>query len=139
MTAALCLMTTSALTGCYTTKVYRSGSASETAVHTDTQWFGLLGLVRYSDPDESKCGPDEELSYVESKYTGYDFLIDLGISAIGAAAAIGIASSADASDEAQIAAANAGAAIGPLFASRRTVKWACRALGPSGQAQRPNQ
>lgn len=124
MKAILC--TFFLLAGCYKTQVGTHDPSVPT--HTDRQWFTLNGYTPLSDPSGQQC-PDG-VTYAETKLSGTDIAIDLGLRAVGLG--IGIAAcelpedptTAEASNFSQCMAV-AGAILPALIASR-TVRYQCR-------------
>src|SRR5689334_14546665 len=116
-------------TGCYTTRIV-TARAPEGPAYTDRQWFTVGGLAGLSQPAGQHC--QNGLSWAESKLSGTDWLINVGLSVAG-----GIAGSLACSGNGDLAAqsycATAGATLVPFLLSSRTVEYTCAAGAPAGQ------
>lgn len=129
--AALAVMATQA--GCYTTRIV-TARAPEGPAYTDRQWFTVGGLAGLSQPAGQHC--QNGLSYAESKLSGTDWLINVGLAVAG-----GIAGSLACQGDAvqQTSCATLGASLLPFLLSSRTVEYACAAGAPAGQPWMPQQ
>jgi hypothetical protein len=128
--AVLAVMSTQ--TACFTTRITTSRPAEGTT-YTDRQWFTIGGLAGLSAPAGREC--QNGLSWAESKLSGTDWLIAVGLSLAGGVG--GALACANGNDPAvQSSCAAVGAQLIPFLLSSRTVEYAC-AQGPSADA-RPN-
>jgi hypothetical protein len=125
--AALTLMVMQ--TACYTTRIV-TGRAPEGPSHTERQWFTLGGLARISQPAGQHC--QNGISSAESKLSGADWLIDLGLSVAGGIAGSLACSNSEPALRSSCGAA--GATLFPILLSSRTVEYKCAAGAPSTQA-----
>jgi hypothetical protein len=126
--AVLAVMSTQ--TACFTTRVTTSRPAEGTT-YTDRQWFTIGGLANLSAPAGREC--QNGLSWAESKLSGTDWLIAVGLTvAGGVGGALACANSNDAVT--QSSCASVGASLVPFLLASRTVEYAC-AQGPSANAR----
>ena len=124
--AALAVMATQ--TACYTTKVV-SRAAPEGPAYTDRQWFTVGGLAGLSQPAGQHC--ENGISWSESKLSGTDWLINVGLTVAGGIAG-GLACSGYGTDAVgatltQYTCASLGASLVPFLLSSRTVEYTCAA------------
>jgi hypothetical protein len=119
--AALAVMASQ--TACYNTRIV-TRAAPEGAPYSDRQWFTVGGLANLSQPAGQHC--QNGLSWAESKLSGTDWLINVGLSVAGGIAG-SLACGGDPS--AQVSCASAGATLLPFLLSSRTVEYTC-AAGP---------
>ncbi|WNG51834.1 hypothetical protein F0U60_52795 [Archangium minus] len=117
-------------TACYNTRVV-SGRVPEGPSYTERQWFTVAGLANLSGPAGHEC--TNGLSSAESRMSGTDWLINVGLGVAGGIAGSLACGNSDA--EARAYCASAGAALLPFFLSSRTVEYTC-APG-SATAERP--
>jgi hypothetical protein len=116
-------------TACYTTKII-TGRSPEGPAYTDRQWFTIGGLAPLSSPAGREC--QNGISWAESKQSGTDILINIGLGVAG-----GIAGALACSDRelaARSSCASLGASLVPFLIGSRTVEYTC-AAGPN--ANRP--
>ena len=113
--------------GCYTTKVVSQARPSGPA-YTDRQWFTIGGLVPLSGPAGREC--ENGLSTVESKLSGTDWLINVGLGLAGGIVG-GLACGGGANTDpvaAAVASSSCAAAFGtlvPFMIGSRTVEYTC--------------
>ncbi|HEX5748549.1 MAG TPA: hypothetical protein VFZ09_20080 [Archangium sp.] len=121
--AALAVMATQ--TACYNTRIV-TRAAPESAPYSDRQWFTIGGLANLSQPAGQQC--QNGLSWAESRLSGTDWLINVGLSVAGGiAGSLACANTGD--PVAQFSCATAGASLVPFLLSSRTVEYTC-AAGP---------
>jgi hypothetical protein len=120
--AALAVMATQ--TACYNTRVV-TRAAPEGAPYTDRQWFTIGGLAGLSQPAGQHC--QNGLSWTESRLSGTDWLINLGLGVAGGIA--GSLACANSDYGTQISCGLAGTTLLPFLLSSRTVEYTC-AAGP---------
>ncbi|KFA90864.1 hypothetical protein [Archangium violaceum] len=119
--AALAVMATQ--TACYNTRIV-TRAPPEGPAYTDRQWFTLGGLANLSRPAGQSC--QNGVSWAESKLSGTDWLINVGLSVAGGIA--GTLACANTGDPyAQIGCGTTGAALVPFLLSSRTVEFTCAA------------
>jgi hypothetical protein len=117
--------------GCYQT-VIRTGAPISGPSYQDRQWFTIAGLVGLSEPAGQECGP-QGLSYAESKMSGMDVLINIGITLAGGIVGTAMCTGDDDMDDdatAEVVCVNAFTTLAPLLLSTRTVRYSC-AGGPA--------
>jgi hypothetical protein len=124
-------------TGCYHTKIqtYREPIGRE---HEDRQWFALAGLVPLSSPAGREC--KNGLAYADSRMSGTDWLIGVGLGLAGGL----LGSAACAGEDAVVrgSCASTGASLATFLFGSRTVEYACAAgpeYGPPPQGYGPQQ
>jgi hypothetical protein len=118
------LVGTVALTfGCFHTKTL-SQARPTYAEHEARQWFTIGGLVPLSQPaGEEECGP-KGLAYSDSRMSGTDVLINIGIMFGSVLVASSVCDSGgDATAYAQCV--QGLSFLGPLLIGSRTVNYAC--------------
>jgi hypothetical protein len=134
MTVVAALAIMASQTACYTTRIV-TARAPEGPSYTDRQWFTVGGLAGLSQPAGQHC--QNGLSWAESKMSGTDWLINVGLSVAG-----GIAGSLACQGDAvqQTSCASIGASLVPFLLSSRTVEYTCAAGGSASQQPwMPNQ
>lgn len=129
--AALALMASQS--ACYTTRIV-SGRPPEGPSYTDRQWFTVGGLANLSRPAGRYC--QNGLSWAESKMSGTDWLINVGLTVAGGIAG---AMACQGDELAQSGCATLGASLVPFLLSSRTVEYTCAAGAPAGQPWMPQQ
>ena len=125
-TAFAALAVLASQSACYTTRVV-SAARPEGPPYSDRQWFTLGGLAPLSQPTGQQCR--HGVSYAESKLSGTDWLIDVGLGVAGAIAG-GVACANVGDDLTRSSCITAGATLVPFLLSSRTVEYAC-AAGPA--------
>ncbi|AKI98689.1 hypothetical protein ATI61_10685 [Archangium gephyra] len=120
--AALAVMATQ--TACYNTRIV-TRAAPEGAPYTDRQWFTIGGLAGLSQPAGQNC--QNGLAWAESRLSGTDWLINVGLSVAGGIA--GSLACANSDYGVQLSCTSAGATLVPFLLSSRTVEYTC-AAGP---------
>ncbi len=127
--AVLAAMSTQ--TACFTTRITTSRPA-EGATYTDRQWFTIGGLAGLSSPAGREC--QNGVSWAESKMSGTDWLINLGLSvAGGVAGALACANNRE-GVATQVTCTFTGASLMPFLLASRTVEYSC-ARGPNAEAR----
>ncbi len=131
-TVVVALAVMSTQTACFTTRITTSRSAAGPA-YTDRQWFTLGGLASLSSPAGREC--QNGVSTAESRLSGTDWLINVGLSVAGGFAG-GLACAKNTNDSLipQTTCAVLGAALMPFMLASRTVEYSC-AQGPSSNAR----
>ncbi|MFY0572767.1 hypothetical protein ACN28E_54305 [Archangium lansingense] len=123
--AALAVMATQ--TACYNTRVATRAQPAGPA-YTDRQWFAVGGLANLSQPAAQNC--QHGVSWTESKLSGTDWLINVGLGVAGGIAGA-LACSNGTGDwndvGGQIGCGWVGAALVPFLLSSRTVEYTCAA------------
>lgn len=130
MTVVAALAIMASQTACYTTRIV-TARAPEGPSYTDRQWFTVGGLAGLSQPAGQHC--QNGLSWAESKMSGTDWLINVGLTVAGGIA--GTLACANTDTATQGTCASAGATLVPFLLSSRTVEYTCAAGGPAGQQQ----
>lgn len=123
--AALAVMATQ--TACYTTRVV-TRAPPEGPSYTDRQWFTVGGLASLSQPAGQHC--QNGISWTESKLSGTDWLINVGMSVAGGIAgtlACGNGTNDGSDYAARFSCASLGASLLPFLLSSRTVEYTCAA------------
>ncbi|OJT17377.1 hypothetical protein BO221_45500 [Archangium sp. Cb G35] len=119
--AALAVMATQ--TACYNTRIV-TRAPPEGPAYTDRQWFTIGGLANLSQPAGQYC--QDGVSWAESKLSGTDWLITVGLTVAGGiAGTLACANTGDAL--AQTGCGTMGAALLPFLLSSRTVEFTCAA------------
>lgn len=118
--------------GCYTTKVV-SQARPAGPEYSDRQWFTLGGLVPLSGPAGREC--EDGLATAESKLSGTDWLINVGLSIAGGlvgGAVCGAGAASSTNGDAAAASAIGGsicatgfATLVPFLIGSRTVNYTC--------------
>ncbi len=114
-------------TGCFHTKT-STGAPMGAQEYEDRQWFTLAGLVPLSSPAGGECGP-QGMAMSDSRLSGMDVLILIGLSVAGTVAGTSLCSKDAAGN------VNVGCAVGvgnlvPLLIGSRTVTYHCAEAGP---------
>lgn len=123
--AALAVMASQ--TACFNTRIV-TRAAPEGAPYTDRQWFTIGGLAGLSQPAGQHC--QNGLSWAESKLSGTDWLINVGLAVAGGIAG-SLACSGSGDYSTQVSCASAGASLVPFLLSSRTVEYTCAAGAPA--------
>lgn len=116
-------------TACYTTKVV-TGRSPEGPAYTDRQWFTIGGLAPLSSPAGREC--QNGISWAESKASGTDILINIGLGVAGGI--VGALACSDSEVAVRSSCVSLGASVVPFLIGSRTVEYTC-AAGPN--ANRP--
>lgn len=127
--AALAVMATQ--TACYRTRIV-TRVPPEGPAYTGRQWFTVGGLARLSQPAGQHC--QNGISWAESKMSGTDWLINVGLAVaggIGGSLACGSSSSALEDATARVSCASLGSVLVPFLLSSRTVQYTCAAAPAS--------
>lgn len=118
---------------CYRTKIVspmRGVAAGPT--HEQRQWFTLGGAVGLSDAAGEECPGG--VSYAESRLSGTDILIQVGLTAVGVIAGVAACGLPDpTSDDARAFSTciSLAGVIGPFLLGTRTVNYRCTARAPA--------
>ena len=131
-TVAVAIAVMASQPACYTTRIV-TNRQPEGPANTDRQWFMLGGLASLSSPAGREC--QNGVSWTESKLSGTDFLINLGLGVVGGFA--GSLACANSDDVTRAYCATGGAWLVPFLLSSRTVEYACAAGGPERPAWMP--
>ncbi|MBM7112579.1 hypothetical protein [Archangium primigenium] len=110
--------------GCYHTKIV-TDRAPEGREYSDRQWFTIGGLVPLSSPAGRECR--NGLSRAESRLSGTDWLINVGLGLAGGL--VGAAACSSGSDAERLSCMTSGASLATFLLGSRTVEYAC-AAGP---------
>lgn len=127
LVSLLALVSSLALaSGCYRTSIQTGLPPAGPAIES-RQWFTVGGLVELSDPTQAAC-PGGRIASAESRLSGVDILINVGLTALGAG--VGAAAcDADADAETYASCVSAAASLAPFLLGSRTVSYTC-AAGP---------
>jgi hypothetical protein len=117
--------------GCYTTKVV-SQARPDGPSYSDRQWFTIGGLVPLSSPAGREC--ENGLAMAESRLSGTDWLINVGLGLAGGLVGAAACSSGPNTDPllalaASSTCATVGSGLATFLLGSRTVEYTC-AEGP---------
>lgn len=120
-----------ALPGCFKTQVGSPQANPHAPTHESRQWFTGGGLINLSGAAGEEC-KGNGVAYATSRNSGWDILIDIGITAVagvgGTIACEGIENRDDYASCVSLA-----TAMGPLLLNSRTVSYRCNPGAVSGK------